>query len=279
MLPFTPTTSLFHAEWPVMAGIVNIASTLNACVDAFTFFTAAFQADMDIKKLLLRLDIEKTRLLIWGIESGLFSEDQQQASLRQESSVALLDGTLVEIEELLTDTEKLHLYGLRAPGPVIGENVNYVSLNSLVIFRALTSRFWTRNASKLGKSSQSRVVTRSRWAIYDKEKVQNLVSDLKALVDRVYELVPVDPQTLNSTIIADIKTITNISRLKIVEAATDESYRAYSEATTSVIASTEARTDDRRILEELLSNTMRAWPGPPPPLPPSPLSGLFVVWL
>ncbi|KAH7304680.1 prion-inhibition and propagation-domain-containing protein [Stachybotrys elegans] len=246
----------------VPAFIIGVASVFTSCVDAFAYFKAAQRADTDIEKLLLKLDIEKTRLLVWGNESGIFSVNQQHSNLRNESTVTLLGRILTQIEELLTDAERLRFYGLRVPETPLGEAIDYVSSNSLAIFRASMSRFWTRNASRLSTTVRRSAIARTRWAIYEREKFQGLVNDVKEFVDRVYELVPVDRETQDMIIVADIEAILDISRLRIVEAATEDSYRVYSQAASSVITSAEAETVDRRTVEERLRDTELTQPNP-----------------
>ncbi|KAI3318915.1 hypothetical protein HD806DRAFT_510376 [Xylariaceae sp. AK1471] len=242
--------------------IIGVAGLFSSCVDAFAYFKAAQRTDTDIEKLLLKLDIEKTRLLVWGNESGIFSMDRWHSNLHNQSTVTLLERILTQIEELLTDAEKLRLYGLRVPETPLGETIDYVSSNSLAIFRASSSRFWTRNASRLSTTVRRSVIARTRWAIYEREKFQGLVNDVKEFVDAVYDLVPVDRETQESIIVADIESILDISRLRIVEAATEDSYRVYSKAAESVVASTEAGTVDRRTVEEHLRDIELMQPNP-----------------
>ncbi|KEY73249.1 hypothetical protein S7711_09630 [Stachybotrys chartarum IBT 7711] len=246
----------------VPSSIVGVASLFSSCVDAFAYFKATQRADTGIEELLLKLDIERTRLLVWGNESGIFSVNQQHSTLRNESTVMVLGRILTQIEELLTDAEKLQLYGVRVPGTPMGEAIDYVSANSLAIFRVSISRFWTRNASRLGTTAQKSAIYRTRWAIYDRERFQGLVDDVKDFVDRVYELVPVGREIQDMIIVADIESIIDISRLTIVAAATEDSYRVYCEAASSAIASTEAGTVDRRKVEEHLRNVELTQPNP-----------------
>ncbi|KAF2269537.1 hypothetical protein CC78DRAFT_612488 [Lojkania enalia] len=240
----------------VPAFLIGVASLFSSCVDAFTYFKTAQRADEDVEILLLKLDIERTRLLVWGNEIGMFTVNQQHSKLHNKEIVTLLAQILGQIEKLLTDSETLRSsYGLRTQEPPLGKVVDLLSSKSLAIFRTSSSRFWTRHASRLDTDRvtvRGGVVAKIKWAIYAKEKFQGLVNDVKHFVDKLYELVPVDRETQESIIKADIESILDLSQLRLVEAATEDSYKAYSEAAISAIEASEMGTIDRRTVEERL---------------------------
>lgn len=78
------------------------------------------------------------------------------------------------------------------------------------------------------------------------------MNDVKHFIDNLYELVPIDRETQESIIKADIESILDLSQLRLVEAATEDSYRVYSAAAASVIVASENGTIDRRTVEEHL---------------------------
>ncbi|KAF2877474.1 prion-inhibition and propagation-domain-containing protein [Massariosphaeria phaeospora] len=238
----------------IPAFLIGAAGLFSSCVDAFSYFKAAQRADEDIEILLLKLDIEKTRLLLWGNEIGMFSANQQHPRLRQQDTVELLERILDQIEKLLTDSETLRTsYGVRNLEETRAKAIDFLSSKSLAIFRTSASRFWTRNASRLGSGRQrggEGLVARTKWAIYEGRRFQGLVNNVKHFVDNLYELVSVDRETQDSIIKADIETILDLSQLRLVEAATEDSYRAYSQIAASVIEASEFGTVDRRTVEE-----------------------------
>lgn len=240
----------------VPAFLIGVAGLFSSCVDAFTYFKAAQRADEDIEILLLKLDIEKTRLLVWGNEIGIFTANQQHSRLHDEGAVTLLARILGQLEKLLTDSERLRSsYGLRTQESPRGRAVDFLSSKSLAIFHTSSSRFWTRTASRLNSDPQpirGGVVAKTKWAIYAKERFQGLVNDVKHFIDNLYELVPIDRETQESIIKADIESILDLSQLRLVEAATEDSYRVYSAAAASVIVASENGTIDRRTVEEHL---------------------------
>ena len=55
----------------VVASGFTLASLFKVCLDAFDLIQTAQHQDMDVKKLVLKLNIEKCRLYAWGEAIGL----------------------------------------------------------------------------------------------------------------------------------------------------------------------------------------------------------------
>ncbi|KAK5044958.1 hypothetical protein LTR84_010330 [Exophiala bonariae] len=236
----------------VPAFLIGVAGLFGSCVDAFAYFKLAQRADREVEVVLLKLDIEKTRLLIWGDQVGMFSASHQDHRLLDKRVVGLIQRILSQIESLLTDSEKLRAsYGVRNPDSSLDKAVDYVSSKSLAVFRTSASRFWTRNASKLATKTTGKLL-RTKWAIYEREKFQSLINDLSDFIDNLFELFKVAREVQDRVIIEDIESILDIAHLDIIEEATEDSYRRYSQAAASVRALTEAGTVDRRTVEEHL---------------------------
>ncbi|RYP20524.1 hypothetical protein DL767_009427 [Monosporascus sp. MG133] len=235
--------------------LLAVAGLFSSCVDAFAYFKLAQCADREVEVALLKLDVEKARLLIWGNEMGIFSTGPQRPQLLDERVIELIQDILSQVETLLTDSETLRTsYGMRTLETPLNLNrvVDYVSSKSLAVFRISASRFWARNASRLSGAPRRNNIARTRWAIYERERFQGLVNDVKHFVDSLFDLVKITREIPDRVIVDDIESILNVSHLSIVEEATEDSYRVYSEAAASARTSTETGSIDRRTLEERL---------------------------
>ncbi|SCO88755.1 uncharacterized protein FRV6_12882 [Fusarium oxysporum] len=233
--------------------VLAVAGLFSSCVDAFAYFRLAQSAEREVEVALLKLDVEKARLLIWGSEVGVLSASPRNPQLLNEHIARLIQEVLRKIETLFTDFENLRTkYGMRLLEPRLTPDrvVDYVSARSLAVFRTSVSRFWARNASRISAVPRQSLA-KARWAIYERERFQGLVNDVKDLVDSLFQLVNVSREIPDHIIIDNIETLLDVSQLAIVEEATEGSYRLYSEAAASARASTEAGTTDRRTPEEL----------------------------
>jgi hypothetical protein len=75
---------------------------------------------------------------------------------------------------------------------------------------------------------------------------------LKDFIDGINEIAPVQQKTQDQTIQDDIASIIDISKLRLVEAACEGSYRSWSEKASQVIQESEAGTIDRCTYEEYI---------------------------
>ena len=239
--------------------MIGVAGLFSSCIDAFSHFKAAQTAEDDVDTVLLKLDVEKTRLLLWANEIGIYSVNRQHAKLFDEPIANLLSRILTKIQAKLTDSEQLRAsYGVGTLEAPQAKAVTYLSSNGFEIFRRSSHRFWTRYACRLRSDrppGEGSILAKTKWAIYEKEKFQALVNDVKHFVDSLYELVSVDQETQVNVFKADIESILDISQLRLVEAATEDSYRVYSTIAASVIEASETGTVDRRTVEERLRDS------------------------
>ena len=91
---------------------------------------------------------------------------------------------------------------------------------------------------------------RTKWAILDKNRFQGLVHDLKDFIDGLNQILPVDRQIQDQIAMADIESITDQARLRLIQEASKDSYPAWSSNASEVIEASELGTVDRRNLEE-----------------------------
>ncbi|KAK4097443.1 hypothetical protein N658DRAFT_489203 [Parathielavia hyrcaniae] len=212
----------------IPAFLVGVAGLFSSCVDAFFYFKLAQQADKYSEVVLLKLDNEKTWLLIWGENVGLFTASGQNPQLRDERVVDLIRQILIKVEKLLTDSEHLRAsYGAQNLDTSFGKAVDYISRKSLNVFghRRAGSGPETRQDWPQHRSGVEWPGSNGRFDIR------------------------------NRTIIEDIESIVDISHLAIIEEATESSHEAYSLAAAFTRALTEAGTVNRRTLEERLIDT------------------------
>lgn len=237
-------------------GVVALASLFSTCIECFDYFKAGQTLEEDFELLLVKLDVEKTRLLIWGNAVGVLKPDGEGRvpELSNAQKTELIGRCLESIKSLLSDTDKFQkLYGLRssADAEKHSRNQSILSINSMSVFRTSYRRFWARFA---GNQSRSTLAMRTRWAIHDKTKFEGLVHHLKDFIDGLNQVVLVKRETQDQIMHDDIVSILDISKLRLIQSACEGSYTTLSKAASTVIAASEFGTIDRRNIEEWLGD-------------------------
>src|SRR2546423_7463683 len=93
----------------VIASGITLAGLFKACLEAFEVIQTVHNQELDLRKLILRLNIEKCRLFAWGEAMGLTTtvEEEDEASLAACQFRELVVETLETIFQLFHDSTKL----------------------------------------------------------------------------------------------------------------------------------------------------------------------------
>ena len=140
-------------------GVIGLVALFSTCVECFGYFKASQRIDKDSEILLVKLDIEKARLLVWGDAVRIFetnsSSPSQNSILHDEAARQLLSRYLKSIESVLTDTERLTRdYGVAEEHHASQREIDFVSANSMAVFQTSWRRFFVRNSSAFAKTKR-----------------------------------------------------------------------------------------------------------------------------
>ncbi|MCJ1354936.1 MAG: hypothetical protein MMC33_004926 [Icmadophila ericetorum] len=216
-------------------GVVALASLFSTCIECFDYFRAVQALEEDFELLLVKVDVEKTRLLIWGNAVSVLKPEGEGRvpELNNSQKTVLIGRCLERIKSLLSHTDKFqNLYGLQSSADAEKDSRNHhiLSINSMSVFWTSYRRFWARFA---GDQSRSTLAMRTRWAIHDKANC------------------PCQERDAGSDYIVSIL---DISKLRLIQSACEGSYTTLSKAASIVIAASEFGTIDRRNIEEWLGD-------------------------
>ena len=108
---------------------------------------------------------------------------------------------LERITLLFLDTDRLEKgYGLKATTREKGSrdaDVDALNRNSMNILRISYKHFWVRNAASSGKHS---LISKTKWAIHNKGKFEDLQVCSKDFVDRLHDVVPIRKESQDQII-------------------------------------------------------------------------------
>jgi hypothetical protein len=228
--------------------VLALAPLFSICLEYFECFKTAQSLSVDFEVLLLKLDFEHERFIAWGEANGISktADEGRNPELDFPPKANLIKRSLESIQSLFEDSKKLQTeYGLRAlDGPCLKERkLKFPSSSGLNRFR----RSYTKPSKGASSPNQPSILSKTRWAIYDKAKFVDLISDIRDLVNGLYNVLPVSNKKRDKIVFKDIRSLLpDIARLKLVETASEEAYPTWSEAASLMIIASEAGTIDGR---------------------------------
>lgn len=93
-----------------VASVITLATLLKSSIEAFNLIQSARRQELDLRKLKLRLDVEKYRLSIWGEAMGLMKKpgsDMTSAPMSSCPFLGVVKDILQMIASLFNDTHKI----------------------------------------------------------------------------------------------------------------------------------------------------------------------------
>ncbi len=237
----------------VAASAVTLAGLFTNCIECFHYFKAAQNCPEEAERMLVKLDCEKARLLVWGNTIGLLDANARgrDPRLAHPALEDVLRRAIDQVMRLLTDAQDLQTkYGGRPTAE--SENQRYlaiISVNAMNVFTTSKRRFFARAGAP---SQKPTVMSRVKWAIRDAARFRILLVDLQSFVDNIIQLVQVEPEVINKVIEEDITSMVNISNLRLTEEACEENYPAWASKAAEVIRESELGTVDRRNREDFM---------------------------
>ena len=214
---------------------IGIAALFTTCIERFEYFKTASDLRRNYEVLLVKLEIQQERLLVWGDLVGI-GTDELDSIEKDKALSELTKRCLSTIRSLMQDTEILKSrYGLCAV--TSNDKAIYqsgVSANALKRFR-LRFRQTLQGPGALDKT---------RWAIHDAAKFERLIAHLKDLIDGLVARVPAPVVERQVQKIKDdiASMVDNIPGLKLVQEACEESYPSLHDAASAAIDASEVDT-------------------------------------
>ncbi|KAK4212181.1 prion-inhibition and propagation-domain-containing protein [Rhypophila decipiens] len=253
---------------------LSILPIFKVCLDYFDYFKTVRSLHLDCQILLLKLDFEHERMIIWGEKHGVFStigDGHDNHELNNPQVSKRLGQALGLINALFSDGERLKSqYGVKLleddqkSNNASGPKEKYVTTSAL---KRISKWINVQNALKANESSMKKpsLIGKTKWAIQDKAKFEALTRDIWELVSGLYDVLSVPDKERNRVALDDIQELLpDIGRLKQVEAASENIYPAWSEAASVIVLASEmgslwsASASNHRHIQQAVQQTMDA---------------------
>lgn len=168
----------------ILASSLTLATLFRTCLEAFDLVQTSRHQENDLKKLKLRLNIEKCRLYIWGKAMGLTDQTGEHCAI-DVVPFPLVREILETLSQLFDNSHKVRdKYGCRQATneDLLLEEEQIGPLRSLA---ASFSNFKVRSSQI---PQHSPIYQKVIWVIHDREKFRLLVSEIKGFVDSLQDI-------------------------------------------------------------------------------------------
>jgi len=222
---------------------VSVFPIFSLCLEYFEYFKTAQSVSADSQILLLKLDFEHERFVIWGEKHGIGNNTNgtQDPGLDDSPTLKLVKSALGLIESLFKDSKALYdKYGVKQITSN-GEPEQVETKEKFISTAALRriKRKWKRDHLINGtghSETRSGLAARTKWAIYDKTKFEVMVKDIRDLVTGLHDILPVPNKERDRIVLDDMKSLLpDTGRLKQFELASEDLYPSWSEAASLIV--------------------------------------------
>lgn len=219
-----------------IASAVTLAALFKLCIEAFDAIHTASNQALDLRKLGLKLKIEKCRLYIWGEAMGftLTHEDHDEAAKPFDACPypELVQETLSLILDLFQDSQKLKKkYGCVSQDSQGSTSLEQTGSSDRVLsqLNAPFNNFKVRS-SKISKETS--IARKALWVIKDRTKFESLIVEAKYFVDGLQGITKDIKSTTaqEGTMSSRIRSICDVRTLDWVSEVCEVDYPALSDA-------------------------------------------------
>lgn len=185
-------------------GAAGLAGLFGTCIQAVEIMSKAARYGPAFEVLAVKVDVEKTRLTIWGEYAGLATQrfrsrsnknEYLHADLRRKHVQVAVAELLACLVKIFEDADELRKkYGIsKEPDPASASDAVALHASSSPGF-SLTGRlrqaYQKVSHSAHHRQKDSSLGTKVRWAAIDAKRFRHLVDELKGINDRLDNLTP-----------------------------------------------------------------------------------------
>lgn len=205
----------------VVGAVGIIGQIFDGCMKGYRVFSTAKNLGRDSERLVCKIRIEETRLMIWGngwgVTEGKFEAHLSEGLQGHPGLRELAEEVLRQLLQTIMDCNKLQeRYGFREERPGSVDKEAYQKLKDSADSRSFS-----------GLNLREGVKLRAKWVIADKEKFDRFLDDLQYFNDRLEKLFPATRAdalqlTWTNKLLDDAKR--NMFDLETLESAAIEQY-------------------------------------------------------
>ena len=232
-------------------GAVALASLFSLSIQCFDLIEIGQRTSIDYEISVVKLSIEKRRLMVWGEAVGILRPDHDRDPLLDDPETReLVERILSSVYRLFYEAQNLRSkYGLEEISPVQnGPNaiVEGSAVCSLPFKSSPLVQFQTRFSEHRKKVG---LVKKTRWAIRDSRKFSTLIQDLKDLLDGLGEITTSSKSAIlkGQLIREETQSMPDLNMLKIIErTCSDADWRSSASSASTYLTNQNQLTAEKR---------------------------------
>ena len=205
-----------------IASAVTFAALFKSCIDAFEIIKTAQNQEADLRKLVLKLNLEKCRLYTWGEAMGLTGAKKEQPVSATCEFQSVMMETLQMLLQLFEDSDRLqNVYGCKQ-----SLDTSHAEKRATDEVKHLAQSFRNFKLTGIRHSKKSNFWIQARWAINDRKKFASFISDIKDYVDGLQGITKVvtPSSAQEETVIKRVETINDIETLDMLSEVCHEDH-------------------------------------------------------
>jgi hypothetical protein len=167
--------------------VMSLPNFFINCIKCFEVIQYGSNLDIDRDTLVLRLHYIGLSLSRWGTSKGIIGDNIHVETINPqlEECRPMLESILARFNEAQRKSAKFKLSKQRSPEAGTILELGETTESATSSFRKATKDLMHKYATKYGNA-----VTRTKWAIYERKILENLVSNLRSDVDDLTAFFP-----------------------------------------------------------------------------------------
>jgi hypothetical protein len=224
--------------------IVRVVPLFQACLEYFQLFKTARPIDIDCEILLLKLDFENVRFIIWGEKHNVNTTNEEANALHgkpESETWRLAVKTLEKIKSHFHKTDQLEArYGVRVVDTSAQDSDSAFAQRPGQSSMKFLSNSTLERINAGRRKAMGDTIRRIRWAISDKEKFGAVVTDVRELVSGLHTILPVSLEARDRLVLEDLMALLpDLVPLRLIETASMDIYPTWSSVASGIIAGSE----------------------------------------
>ena len=217
--------------------VIGIISLWKTCVEIFDVVDSGRKHGMDYEILRVKLEVERIRLVTWGDAVGLSKVEHDRPSLHARLNQDHIRDAVLRllgcIQHVFENAERLQdSYGLRplTPTPDHTNEEGHQTHSQLILGPIFKRSYKTLRELAKHRQHGTPLHKKTTWAIHNKKKFGEMVSEIKGFNDNLESLFPDIKRYTSEDIRGEINQSEDIDALLSLEEATMDQHEDISSA-------------------------------------------------